>query len=239
MRSSQASLLLEEFDHLPTPVARYLRAALGSTRVSVARAHIRWRGRFLVRPDADGWAAFEADQVFTTHPPGFVWDARMRMGPGIVTFVRDALVEDHGFMRGALLGTITVVDGASTPELDTAALHRYLAEALWLPTALLPGQGVEWSPLTDTSARASLSAGGISVTLDFRFGPDGLVESVFTPSRFRDVNGSNVPTPWEGSFTRYENREGLRVPMEAEVAWLLPDRRLTYWRGTPIEIHYA
>jgi hypothetical protein len=165
------------------------------------------------------------------------------MAPGIVTYVRDAFVDGHGFMRGAMLGamlgTITVLDAPSTPELDAAALHRYLAEAVWLPTALLPSQGVQWSPLTDASSRASLSAGAITVTLDFRFGPDGLVESVFTPSRFRDVNGRNVPTPWEGSFTRYEHREGLRVPAEAEVAWLLPNGRLTYWRGVPMEVQYT
>jgi hypothetical protein len=165
------------------------------------------------------------------------------MAPGIVTYVRDAFVDGHGFMRGAMLGamlgTITVLDAPSTPELDAAALHRYLAEAVWLPTALLPSHGVEWSPLTDTSARARLSAGGITVTLDFRFGRDGLVASVFTPTRFRDMDGSNVPTPWEGRFTRYEERGGMRIPVEAEVAWLLPDGRLTYWRGVPMEIHYT
>jgi hypothetical protein len=64
------------------------------------------------------------------------------------------------------------------------------------------------------------------------------VESVFTLARFRDVNGTNVPTPWEGRFPRYKEPSGLRVPVEAEVAWLLPDRRLPYWRGTPVDIDY-
>jgi hypothetical protein len=239
VQSSPPSLLIKELDSLPAPVARYLRTALGSTEVNVTRARIRWSGQFLVHPEASGWAPFEANQVLTTYPPGFVWDARIRMAPGIATYVRDAFVDGHGFMRGAVLGAITVVDAPPTPELDAAALQRYLAEAVWLPTALFPSHGVGWSPLTDTSARASLSAGGITVTLDFHFGPDGLVESVFTPSRFRDWNGSNVPTPWEGRFTRYEERGGLEVPVEAEVAWLLPERRLTYWRGVPIEIHYT
>jgi len=239
VRSSPSSPLFKELDSLPTPVARYFLAALGSTEVPVTRARIRWRGQFLVRPDADGWARFEANQVFTTNPPGFVWDARIRMAPGILTYVRDAFVDGHGFMRGAVFGTVTVVAAPSTPEFDAAVLHRYLAEAVWLPTALLPSHGVRWGPLTDTSARASLSAGGTTVTLDFRFGPDSLVESVFTPSQFRDMNGANVPTPWEGRFTRYEERGGLRIPVEAEVAWLLPGRRLTYWRGVPVEIHYT
>ena len=228
----------EEPDDLPPPVERYFRAALEVRQSPVTRARIRWRGQFLVRPETDGWVPFVADQVFTPNPPGFVWDARMRMAPGVYTYVRDAFVDGRGYMRGAVLGTLTVVNPPSTPELDAAALQRYLAEAVWLPTALLPSQGVSWSPLTDRSARASLSVGSVTVTLDFRFGPDSLVESVFTTSRFRAAGGSNVATPWEGRFARYEERNGLRVPTEAEVAWLLPDKRLTYWRGSPSEIRY-
>ena len=235
---SVSSPFSEELDGLPPPVERYFRAVLEGTQSTVTRARIRWRGQFLVRPEADGWVPFVADQVFAANPPGFVWDARMRMAPGVFTYVRDAFVDGRGFMRGAVLGILPVVHPTSAPELDAAALQRYLAEAVWLPTALLPSQGVKWSPLTGRSARARLSAGSVTVTLDFRFGEDHFIESVFSPSRFRAESGSNVATPWEGRFARYEERDGLRVPVEAEVAWLLPDKRLTYWRGSPTEIRY-
>jgi len=228
----------EDFQGVPPPVARYFSVALGSNPARVTRARIRWSGQFLVRPDAGRWAPFDADQVFTAHSPGFVWDARIRMGLGMTTLVRDAFVEGHGSMRGAVLGVVPVVNAPRTPELDAAALQRYLAEAVWLPSALLPRQGVRWTPLTETSARASIRAGGTEVTLDFAFGPDNLVARVFTTARFRDVHGTNVPTPWEGRFLRYEERGGIRVPVEAEVAWLLPNRRLTYWRRVPEEISY-
>jgi len=160
------------------------------------------------------------------------------MGPGITTLVRDAFVDGHGSMRAAVLGVVPVVNAPQTPELDAAALQRYLAESVWLPSALLPSQGVRWIPLTYTSARAKIRAGVTEVTLDFVFGPDGLVSRVFNPARFRDVHGTNVPTPWEGRFLRYEDRGGMLIPVEAEVAWLLPDKRLTYWRGVPEEVSY-
>ena len=66
------------------------------------------------------------------------------------------------------------------------------------------GLGVKWNPIDDSTARATLSAGGTTVSLDFRFSDDGLVESLFTPERARDVDGEPVPTPWQGRFWDYE-----------------------------------
>jgi hypothetical protein len=35
----------------------------------------------------------------------------------------------------------------------------------------------------------------------------------------------------EGRFWNYEERGGMRVPLESEVAWLLPKGEKPYWRG--------
>jgi hypothetical protein len=34
---------------------------------------VRWVGEFQMRPGG-GWRSFTAEQHFTAHPPGFVWD---------------------------------------------------------------------------------------------------------------------------------------------------------------------
>lgn len=67
--------------------------------------------------------------------------------------------------------------------------------------------------------------------LDSHFGRDGHIERVYTPARARDVGGTAVLTPWEGRFTRYETRHGFLIPIEAVVAWLLPEAPQTYWRA--------
>jgi len=37
--------------------------------------------------------------------------------------------------------------------------------------------------------------------------------------------------PWEGRFWNYAVRNGMRVPLEGEVAWIHPEGAKPYWRG--------
>lgn len=101
------------------------------------------------------------------------------------------------------------------------------AGAAWLAVA---GGKREWNRST-AEARANLADGGISVPLDFFFGGDGSIHRAFTDSRYRDVDGKAVPTPWECRYGSYSVQGGVRVPMEAEVEWILPEGRLAYWKG--------
>jgi hypothetical protein len=190
-----------------------------------------------VRPPA-GWRPFRAHQRFSTRPPGFHWEARIRLLPGLGIRVHDALVDGAGSMRASLLGLFRLTCSAGTPEMAAGALQRYLAEAVLLPTALLPCEGVRWTPIDDRSAGATLTAGTTTASLQFRFGVDGLVESVFAPDRPRDVQGRGVPTPWQGRWWDYEHREGMSIPRSGEVEWLLPEGPLVYWRGRTTALVY-
>ena len=230
--------LSEELATVPPPVRHYLNAALGSDPRALRFARIEHAGEFLLKAPNE-WRPFRSIQHIATRPPGFVWDARIRMAPGLDVRVRDALVAGRGSMLGRVAALFAVVDVKGTPDIASGALHRYLAEAVWVPVALLPSTGVQWSAIDDSTARATLGVGTTSVSLDFHFGSDGLVERVFTPARMRDVAGRGVPTPWEGRFTRYETRNGCLVPTEGEVAWLLPSGRQTYWRGRITDVEYS
>jgi hypothetical protein len=99
------------------------------------------------------------------------------------------------------------------------------------PTALLPGSDISWEPIDDDSARVTLVDANTSVSLVVRFGADGLIDSVYSDGRYRDVDGVQIATPWEGRFWTYEERDGMLVPLDGEVAWLLPEGRWPYWRG--------
>ena len=48
-----------------------------------------------------------------------------------------------------------------------------------------------------------------------------------------------VPTPSQGRFWNYDERGGMRVPLDGEVAWLLSDGAKPYWRGHTTEIDYG
>ena len=115
---------------------------------------------------------------------------------------------------------------------------RFLAEAPWYPTVLLPGQGVRWISLGPREARAELTDGDLGVCLDFTFDAAGKIASVFAPDRPRMIAGKTVPTPWRGTFTDYEQRNGMLIPTRAEVAWLLPAGAKPYWRGHLVDAYH-
>jgi hypothetical protein len=216
---------------LPAPVVRYFQFALTPGRPVRSRFNFEQDGEFRAGGFDAGWSPFTAEQRFSVRPPGFVWDARIRMAPLVAVRVRDSYLHGTGSMRGRAAGVLPVVDQTGTPEIAAGALHRYLAEAVWFPTALLPGNGVTWEPIDDRSARATLADGPTTVSLDFRFAESGEIVEAYTPARLRDVNGTGVPTPWLCSYRSYAEVEGMKIPSEGEVAWILPEGKLSYWRG--------
>ena len=72
-----------DVDGLPAPVARYFRTVLPNARAPIVYARLEQCGEFLVRPGPNGWRPFTAVEHFTSRPAGFVWDAAIRMAPGV------------------------------------------------------------------------------------------------------------------------------------------------------------
>jgi hypothetical protein len=230
----------DELAGLPEPARRYFQTALQDGQKIVAKAEFSQEGDFRGDP-ASAWSPFVATQTVATSPPSFIWDAAVRMMPGASVFVHDAYIEGEGLLRARLLGLVTVAEARGGDEIAEAELMRYRAEAAWYPTALLPSQGVEWEPVDDTSARATLADGEVRTSLVFIFDDEGLIAEVRADKRYRgEKNGVADYAPWRGRFWNYETRGGMKVPLEGEVAWEMPNGELfTYWRGQIKEIDYS
>ena len=227
-----------EIAELPEPVQRYFRAVLQDGQPLIAAARFSHAGTFNMSETSQKWSAFTSTQLVIAQRPGFDWDGRIATIPGINAFVHDAYVAGSGILHAALCGIVTVADIRGTPEAAAGELMRFLAEAAWYPTKLLPSQGVRWEPIDNSAATATLQDGGTAVSLDFHFDEAGLIHTVRARARARTVKGGMVLTPWEGRFWDYELRDGMRIPIAGEVAWQLPEGPLPYWRGRITNINY-
>lgn len=227
-----------ELENLPAPVQRYFRSVLRAGQPAVAAVRLEHTGT-LNRDEASArWKPFTSTQRVITRRPGFDWDARIAMLPGLKVHVHDAYVAGEGILHAAVLGLVPVVNLRGTGELARGELMRFLAEAAWYPTALLPSQGVRWDAVDGRSARATLRDADLTLTLVFGFGEDGLIDTVSAQSRGRTVGRTVVPTPWQGRYWSYGLRDGMRIPLNAEVAWLLPEGARPYWRGRIVRARY-
>lgn len=210
---------------------RYLRHVLRDGQPLVRTIRMEQHGTFRGEVTGD-WQSFTATQHVTTQPPGFVWDASIRMMPVIPVRVLDAYHDGHGRLQAQVGGVLTVMDAEPSPELDEGELLRYLAEAPLYPTALLPRMGVTWTPIDARSARATLIDRGTTASLVFHVNDRNEVARVTGERSFTRDDGTSEYRPWIGYWRAYEERGGMRVPTEGEVAWIHPDAgEVSYWRG--------
>jgi uncharacterized protein DUF6920 len=239
----EARVRLASLSTTPELVRRYFRVALREGAPYVRTVRLVQMGEFRSKETEDtgaGWRYFEARQVVSANPPGFVWDARISFNPLGSVWARDSYISGSASLRAALFGLIPVASAADTPELRAGALQRYLAESVWLPSALLPSERLSWNAIDASHARATLTDGEVTASLDFEFSLGGEIVGVSTPSRARAAGrGRYTWLPWGGRYQRYEERGGMRVPLESEVYWVVDGKEQPYYRGRNIEVAYA
>ena len=228
---AQAPVDLAALDALPQPVQRWLRQALCDGQPPIETVDVRHRGEFNTARQGERWRRFRSAQRVTIARPGFDWDARIAFLPGVAVHVHDAYIGGRGLLRAAVGGLVNVVDLDDGGALAAGELMRWAAEAAWYPTALLPGERVQWRAHDDRSAGLRIADGEITVELTVGFDAAGLLETVRAEDRGRLVNGTMVPTPWQGRFWDHRRVDGMLIPHAAEVAWLLPEGPQPYWRG--------
>lgn len=227
-----------ELDSLPAPVRRYLLATLRPGQPFVAAVDLEQTGTMNMSEAAEQWLPFHASQHVTTHRPGFDWDARIAMLPGMPVHVHDAYIEEEGLLHAAVLGLVSVASVRGKGDIAKGELLRFLAEAPWYPTILLPGQKVQWDAVDGTSARATITDGETAVSVLFRFNDEGMIESFTAAARGRINGGKTTFAPWQGRFWDYATRDGMRIPLQGEVAWVLPTGTKPYWRGRVTRVSY-
>lgn len=228
-----------ELAGLPTPVQHYFRTVLTDGQPIIARAVVTQSGVFNMSARTEQWKPFTATQVVETNRPGFVWNARIMMFPGVAVRVVDAYVAGTGTLRPSILGLFLLADMHGTGEIARGELMRWFSEAIWYPTALLPSQGVAWTAVDDDSASATVSDGPLTLTLLFRFGADGLIASIHADARAQTDGATVVMAPWECTMSDYRSQDGMQVPFAATAGYAGPSGVRVYFRGTLLSAAYS
>jgi hypothetical protein len=230
-RSSSLAIDDQTLADLPAPVARYLRLAL-PVRHAIEEVRITQTGTLRTDATAERWMPFEAEHLVVPPAAGFLWNARVQVAPLLHVRVRDALIDGIGAGHVSLMSAFPVSAATGGLEMNSGSLHRYLAEAVWYPSALLPSSQLQWTPINANKALATLTKDRVSVSLEFRFGDSGEVTGIYTPARWGTFAGGYRQVPWEGHFREYRERDGLLVPTQADVGWYIDGEWRAVWKGT-------
>jgi hypothetical protein len=199
-----------ELDGLPDPVRRYLRAAISPGTPLATAARLRMRGRLRL----GRWLPFRATELLAP-ARGFRWSARVA---GVISGA-DRCADGTAEMDWRLFGVVPVARAVG-PDLARSAAGRAAGEGCWLPTALLPRYGTQWTAIDERQIRAELAVGGIGCVVDFFLDErDRIVRTTFDRWGDPDRTGHWGRYPFGFETTAYRSFGGLTVPAAGRAGW--------------------
>ncbi|MCW8837273.1 MAG: hypothetical protein OQK11_01095 [Thiovulaceae bacterium] len=228
----------KELETLPKPVVKYFNLVLKDKSEIINKLYLSQNGGFRMDDKSNKYSKTEAQQFLSTKPRGFTWHAKIFIDAGVYVNVFDSYVDAKGAIKAKFLSLYTIVDEHNKKELSNGALQRYLAEAIWYPTALLPSQGVKWRAVDANKAIATLNDGNNSASLEFTFNDKGEVTSIYSPNRYREVEGKYIATPWLCEVSDYIDKNGYLIPKHGEVSWLIDAKKFTYFKLDIKDVKY-
>lgn len=219
------------FGAAPDPVARYLARCLGAHTRLLREVTLRQEGELRTHVAARRWHRFTATERIRPRDIAFAWDARVRLLAGVHLHVRDGYEAGRG--RGCVaFGPVPLSREEGTGPLSKASLQRFLAEAPWFPTLLVPSPALRWRAVAHDRALAALTDHAREVEVEFRFDEAGEAVAVYASSRPCRTRRGYEDRAWEGRFAGYAPVEGgLRIPHEAEVGWYVDGTWTSVWRA--------
>jgi hypothetical protein len=205
-----------ELQGLPEPVRRHLARAIAPGTSLATSARLRMRGHIKV----GRWLPFRAHQVLNPHH-GFVWAAR---AAGVIAG-SDHYIDGDAGTDWKLAGLVTVAHADGT-DVARSAAGRVGAEAIWLPTALLPRFGVRWLAAADNQVTVRHQVGETPVEVTYQLEADGRIRSLVF-DRWGDPENSGA-FAWHrfgGELTGYRSFQGLTIPSEGRLGWFYGEDR--------------
>lgn len=217
---------------LPRPAIRYFTRAgvIGTTIPRVVR--LTQKGRIRSSAEA-GWMQLEAEEVYSTDPPAFVWRAGM---PGLnlpVVLGRDEYLGGVGSIA-MKLGALVPVADESGVALRAAGLMRYLNEMMWFPAAYL-GSNVTIVPVDDQSFGVRIVDGTLSAEARLFIDAEGRLTN-FRAIRYN--TGTRSDETWETPVSAWGRLAGLELPTRGAADWKLIGGDLRYIELDIISVAY-
>ena len=199
-----------DFEKAEEPVRRYFEASIAPGTPLAAAVRLEMRGSIRI----GRWLPFRARQLLAPSV-GTVWEARVA---GVISG-SDRYVAGSGGMDWRLLGLVRMVH-AEGDDVSRSAAGRAAGESIWVPTALLPGAGAEWTATAEDRIAVDVGTDGHASRVEHVLEPSGrLVSSSFARWGDPDNSGTWALHPFGVEVTGHRTFGGVTIPAEGRAGW--------------------
>lgn len=200
-------------DALPDAAQRYLRYAITPGTPLVSVVEIAMNGQLgLGTKDKPAYRPMTADQILAP-PAGLVW--KVRTGP---VSGSDAAMPETSWTRFWLFNLIPVIRVSGNRDHHRSAFGRVVCEgAFWVPASLLPGRNVVWEDVNADTARAIVTYGDYSQSIELKVEANGQPSRILI-QRWSNENADKAfrEQPFGGYLSNFREIGGYCLPMHVE-----------------------
>jgi hypothetical protein len=204
-----------ELDGLPKPVRDHLTAAIVPGAPLARTAQLRMNGTIALRR----WIPFRAHQTLTPHR-GFLWHGR---AAALITG-SDRYVDGEGVADWRVFGRSVM--HAEGVDASRASAGRCGAEAIWVPTVLLPRFGVAWTAEDERHITARYEVDDVPIVLELELDERAHLRAcVFQRWGDPERTGTAGWHPFGGRVTAYAHFGPVVIPQSGRFGWFYGTER--------------
>lgn len=221
---------------LDEPVRRYFLHAIAPGTPLASYVELEMNGSFRQQPDAD-WLPMQASQIISAE--GFIWQARV--GKGSLGFSgADYYAQNRGRVKFFWWGLIPLVD-AQNSNINRSSVGRLCIEYIWLPSALLPQNGVAWQAISDNTIQANFEIDNEPISLTLYIDDYGKLFGISLPrwgDNTADKNWQYIP--FGAEIQAEATFGGYTIPARMNVGyWLSTDKYWTFFQATLNRVEFV
>lgn len=180
--TNRAAYETQDLSSLPEAVKKYLERAMPAEGLCIKSVRIRQKGDIQVHDEAS-WKPFTAIQYVSVKPPQMLWAGNAEHWPMTNLKILTTYLSNRGETFAYLWGLVPAFENRGA-EMKAYLMVRWLGEAVWYPTALLPNDHISWEAVESkqaevSQARVRLTDGDMSVSGIFTFMKSSLAPFMF------------------------------------------------------------
>lgn len=233
---TERAIKAEDLSELPEPVKLWLNQIGVLEKNRISAVHLKQKGLMKLEPEQSKWFKPKARQYVAVNQPGFLWQVDLAMLPVIKTKGRDLFYQGNASMQIKIAGLLPVVDQKANAKINESALHRFLLELPWYPTAAL-NDYLGWEEIDSSTARATITYQGMEAAADFNFDQQGNLVST-EAMRYKESDEDAERLRCIGELREYKEVDGIKVPTGIDVSWYLPEGKFTWFKVEVEEISF-
>lgn len=235
-KSKLISFKSTNFSMLPPVVKNYLKKSV--TDISNPPLYSQYSVLGRIKEDQSfDWIDFSSQNYYSATTPEFIKRIETQNYFPLWISTVEKYIDNNASINSQLISSIPIYDFTGN-KLKRSYLVLYLLESVFCPTVLFPNMNVQWSPIDNSKARATIWDEDLNGTAIFHFNKNGEVVKIVTDDRYMRGSVDYEKEKFTIHFANYQNVGKYNIPTFFEYEWNLVNGDFAVGRFQISEISY-